>query len=173
MRSRLEHLQGYQPPIPNQERLQASWNGLPAAHVTAPTGTRRVAGVILEAGARGGAERTVGEADTGASVGSSDLPILATPILLALCEAATIDALSGALPGGSTSVSMRVHFDHVRPIPVGRPVFAAALLERVEGRRLTFSVEARDEAGDLVGSGRIVRIVVDRQRFGERLPPAR
>ncbi len=93
-------------------------------------------------------------------------------MLLALSEAATVDALAGSLPAGSTSVSMRVHFDHVRPVPVGRQVFAAARLERVEGRRLTFSVEARDEAGDLVGSGRIVRIVVDRRRFEERVPPA-
>ncbi len=128
--------------------------------------------MVLEPGARGSARRTVGEADTGASVGSSDLRILATPILLALSEAATVDALAGSLPGGSTSVSMRVHYDHVRPVPVGRPVFAAARLERVEGRRLTFSVEARDEAGDLVGSGRIVRIIVDRRRFEERVPPA-
>ena len=173
MRSRLECHQGYQPPIPNLERLRARWHGLPRAHVTASSGARRVAGVVLEAGARGSAERIVGEADTGASVGSSDLPILATPILLALSEAATINAIAGMLPGGSTSVSMRVHFDHVRPIPVGRSVFAKALLERVEGRRLTFSVEARDEDGDLVGSGRIVRIVVERQRFGERLAPTR
>ena len=128
--------------------------------------------MVLEPGARGSAERTVGETDTGASVGSSDLRVLATPMLLAVGEAATIDAVAGILPGGSTSVSMRVHFDHVRPVPVGRPVFAAALLERVEGRRLTFSVEARDEAGDLVGSGRIVRIVVDRRRFEARVPPA-
>ena len=127
--------------------------------------------MILEAGARGSAERTVGEADTGAAVGSSEFPILATPILLALSEAATIDALGDKLPSGSTSVSMRVHFDHGRPVPVGRTVFAKARLERVEGRRLTFSVEARDADGDLVGSGRIVRIVVERQRFGEYLPP--
>ena len=171
--SRLRGQPGYQPPIPNQERLRASWHGLPPAHVTAPAGTRRVGVVVLEAGARGSAERTVSEADTGASVGSSDFPILATPVLLALSEAATIDALEGRLPGGSTSVSMRVHFDHVRPVPVGRTVLAKALLERVEGRRLTFSVEARDTDGDLVGSGRIVRIVVERQRFVERLPPAR
>lgn len=141
-------------------------------HVTAPAEARRVATVVLQPGARGSARRIVGEADTGATVGSSDLPILATPILLALSEAATIDALSGALAAGSTSVSMRVHYDHVRPVPVGRQVLATALLERVEGRRLTFSVEARDEAGDLVGSGRIVRIVVDRRRFEERVPPA-
>ena len=169
MRSRLEHHQGYQPPIPNQERPRAAWHGLLPAHVTAATAARRVKVVVLEAGARGSAERTVGEADTGASVGSSDFPILATPVLLALSEAATIDALEGRLPGGSTSVSMRVHFDHVRPVPVGRTVFARARLERVEGRRLTFSVEARDSDGDLVGSGRIVRIVVERRRFGEHL----
>lgn len=126
----------------------------------------------LEPGASGRAERTVSPDDTGEAVGSSDMAILATPVLLALSEIATIDAIEGGLPANSTSVSMRVHFDHVRPVPVGRTVFATARLERVEGRRLTFSVEARDSDGDLVGSGRIVRIVVDRQRFGERLPPA-
>ena len=128
--------------------------------------------VALEVGASGRAERTVGDGDTGAAVGSSDMAVLATPVLLTLSEAATIDAVAGRLPAGSTSVSMRVHFDHVRPVPVGRTVSATARLERVEGRRLTFTVEARDADGDLVGSGRIVRIVVDRRRFGERLPPA-
>ena len=129
--------------------------------------------MALQTGARGSADRIVGEADTGATVGSGDLPFLATPVLLALCESATLDALAGALPERSTSVGMRVQLDHVRPVPVGRAVFATARLERVEGRRLTFSTEARDEAGDLVGSGRIVRVIVNRQRFGERAPPAR
>jgi len=126
--------------------------------------------VTLEPGARGRAERTVGEADTGESVGSSDLPVLATPVVLALCESATLDTLAGSLPETSTSVSMRIHFDHVRPVPIGRTVLAKARLERVEGRRLTFSVEARDGDGDLIGSGRIVRIVVDRERFVQRIP---
>ncbi|MCE2525135.1 MAG: thioesterase [Acidimicrobiia bacterium] len=126
--------------------------------------------MTLEPGARGRAERTVGEADTGESVGSSDLPVLATPVVLALCESATLDTLAGSLPETSTSVSMRIHFDHVRPVPIGRTVLAKARLERVEGRRLTFSVEARDGDGDLIGSGRIVRIVVDRERFVQRIP---
>lgn len=139
--------------------------------VTARPAARRVRVVALEPGARGRAERVVSDADTGASVGSSDLPFLATPVVLALCESATRDALAGALPETSTSVSMRIHLDHVRPIQVGRPVFATARLERVEGRRLTFSVETRDSDGDLVSSGRIVRIIVDRQRFAQRIPP--
>lgn len=115
----------------------------------------------------------VSDADTGASVGSSDMSVLATPVLLAVGEAATIDAIEDSLPPNSTSVSMRIHFDHVRPVPVGGTVFATASLERVEGRRLTFTVEARDGDGDLVGSGRIVRVIVDRQRFADRIPQGR
>ena len=125
--------------------------------------------MALELGARGRAEHTVTEDDTGAAVGSSDMPFLATPMLLALSEIATVGALAGKLPANSTSVSMRIHFDHVRPVPVGEVVAATALLERVEGRRLTFSVEARDRHGDLVGSGRIVRVIVDRGRFVQRV----
>lgn len=126
--------------------------------------------MALAAGVSGRAERTVADDDTGSAVGSSDMPVLATPVLLAVGEAATIDAIEGSLPPDSTSVSMRLHFDHVRPVPVGGTVFATASLELVEGRRLTFSVEARDGDGDLVGSGRIVRVIVDRRRFTDRIP---
>ena len=129
--------------------------------------------MALAPGASGRAERTVAAADTGRAVGSSDMPVLATPVLLAVGEAATIDAIKDSLPANSTSVSMRLHFDHVRPVPIGGTVFVTASLERVEGRRLTFTVEARDGDGDLVGSGRIVRVIVDRQRFADRVPPGR
>lgn len=129
--------------------------------------------MALAPGASGRAERAVADDDTGRAVGSSDMPVLATPVLLAVGEAATIDAIEGSLPANSTSVSMRIHFDHVRPVPVGGTVFATASLERVEGRRLTFTVEARDGDGDLVGSGRIVRVIVDRQRFADRVPQGR
>ena len=129
--------------------------------------------MALAPGASGRAERTVAAADTGVAVGSSDMSVLATPVLLAVGEAATIDAIENELPPNATSVSMRIHFDHVRPVPVGGTVFATASLERVEGRRLTFSVEARDGDGDLVGSGRIVRVIVDRQRFADRIPHGR
>ena len=124
--------------------------------------------MVLKPGARGRVERTVTEADTGEAVGSGILPFLATPVLLAACEVATIDAVGDGLPPTATSVSMRIHLDHVRPVPVGDVVSATALLERVEGRRLTFSVEARDGDGDLVGSGRIVRVIVDLKRFAQR-----
>ncbi len=129
--------------------------------------------VALQPGASGRAGRVVADDDTGLAVGSSDMSVLATPVLLALGEAATINAIEESLPANSTSVSMRIHFDHVRPVPVGNRVFATARLERVEGRRLTFSVEARDGDGDLVGSGRIVRVIVDRQRFTDRIPRVR
>ena len=102
--------------------------------------------------------------DTAASLGSGDVPVLGTPRLIALCEAATVAALEGALDPGQTSVGTRVVFDHTRATPVGIAVTAVATLEAVDGRRLTFNVSATDDEGP-IGSGSIVRFVVDRDRF--------
>ena len=62
---------------------------------------------------------------------------------------------------------MRMQIDHVQPSPVGADVTVTAVLERVEGRRLTFAVEAVDGRGT-IASGRVVRVLVDRERFLER-----
>jgi predicted thioesterase len=90
--------------------------------------------------------------------------VLATPRVIALCEEATVVALAGALDEAETSVGMRVQIDHVQPTAVGAAVTATATLEKVEGRRLTFTVNARDERG-LIAAGRVTRVVVDTARF--------
>ncbi len=46
--------------------------------------------------------------DTADAVGSGDVPVLATPRLIALCEAATVAAIAGQLPEGSTTVGARI-----------------------------------------------------------------
>ena len=119
-------------------------------------------------GSRGSAELTVKDCHTGKSLNTSTLPYLATPVVLSLCEAATLDALSGLDNEEATTVGMRVNLDHVRPTSVGQEVTASALLDRVEGRRLTFHVEARDSEGFLIASGRIVRVIVNPERFMQR-----
>jgi fluoroacetyl-CoA thioesterase len=106
----------------------------------------------------------VSEADTAAATGSGDVPVLATPRLVALADEAACRALDGVLAPGSTSVGMRVQFDHLAPIAVGTEVTAEAVLERVEGKRLTFTVSAFDHAG-LIGAGRMTRVVVDVDSF--------
>lgn len=106
----------------------------------------------------------VGEADTAEALGSGDVPVLGTPRLVGLCEQASLAALGPAVTPDQTTVGMRVHIDHLAPTQVGGVVTAEATLEKVEGRRLTFTVTVRDRCS-LVAAGRVTRVVVDRDRF--------
>jgi predicted thioesterase len=105
--------------------------------------------------------------DTAIAIGSGDVPVLATPRVIALAEQASIEVLAGELPAGKTSVGYEVQLAHLSPTPVGGKVTADATLEAIEGRRLTFRVSVNDARG-LVAAGRITRVVVDRERFIER-----
>ncbi|MBM0233031.1 thioesterase [Micromonospora sp. STR1_7] len=112
-------------------------------------------------------ELTVSDADTAQAVGSGDVPVLGTPRVLALVEAATVAATAIDMPSGSTTVGTRVELEHLAPTVVGRTVRAQALLATIDGRRLSFEVTVSD--GDqTVARGRVDRILVDRQRFVER-----
>ena len=106
----------------------------------------------------------VGEADTAQSLGSGDVAVLGTPRVVALVEQAAVEALNGVMPPGSTSVGMRVQLDHLRPTAVGVTVVADAVLERIEGRRLVFTVSVSDPRG-LGAAGRVTRVLVEIERF--------
>lgn len=106
----------------------------------------------------------VAEADTAIALHSGDVPVLGTPRVIALCEEAAILALSDLLPAGQTTVGMRVQVDHLAPTHVGSSVAAEATLERVEGRRLTFTVSVSDHCG-LVAAGKVTRVIVDTAQF--------
>jgi fluoroacetyl-CoA thioesterase len=106
----------------------------------------------------------VGDQDTAVALGSGEVAVLATPRLISLCEEATVHAVAGVLGEGRTSVGVRVQFDHLAPVRVGSEVTAEAVLEKVEGRRLVFTVTATDASG-LVGAGRVTRVVVEIEGF--------
>lgn len=112
-------------------------------------------------------ELTVTDADTAQAVGSGDVPVLGTPRVLALAEAATVAATARHLPPGSTTVGVRVELTHQAPTPVGRTVAAEARLDEVDGRRLVFSITVTD-GGETVAQGRVERVLLDRHRFVER-----
>ncbi|MGH3503508.1 MAG: thioesterase family protein [Nocardioidaceae bacterium] len=112
--------------------------------------------------------RQVGEHDTAEVVGSGDLPVLATPRLLAWLEAATCAALVGHVPPGATSVGTRIGLEHLAPSPVGALVTATALVTRVDGGRVWFEVTAMHDDGAVVARGEVTRVVVDGARFLER-----
>lgn len=120
--------------------------------------------VSVEIGLRGMATLVVTEQDTAIAFRSGSVAVLASPRLIALCEEAACIALAGRLPDDATSVGMRVQFDHLQPTAVGGEVTAEAILEKIEGRRLTFTVSASDTKG-LVAAGKVTRVLVEVERF--------
>lgn len=112
-------------------------------------------------------ELVVNEGDTAEALRSGDVPMLATPRVVALAEEATVAALAGHLGDNETTVGQRVQLDHLLPIPVGRSVRAEAKLESCEGRRLVFTVSVTSDRG-LVAAGKITRVIVNKTRFIEK-----
>jgi fluoroacetyl-CoA thioesterase len=118
----------------------------------------------------------VADTDTALALGSGDAPVLGTPRLLALAEAAAVAAIEPSLEPGLTSVGTSAVVEHKRPSPVGAQVVVEAELTEVDGRRLVFSFIARHEplAGSpdaqdaVVGAGTLERVLVDRDRFLSR-----
>lgn len=120
------------------------------------------------AGASASVPLNVMEEDTASRLASGDVPVLGTPRLVALCEEASCRAIAGRLPAGKTTVAWRVQFDHLVPVPIGARVVGEATLEKVEGRRMVFTISvARDdsECAGPVAVGRLTRVVVERDAF--------
>jgi predicted thioesterase len=123
--------------------------------------------VPVTAGICGQAELVVTERDTATTLGTGEVPVLATPRLLQLCEQAAFAAVSSSLGPTQTTVSFRIEFTHLTPILVGTRVVATATLERSEGRRLVFNTSVTDACG-LVAAGKVTRVLVETDRFMEK-----
>jgi fluoroacetyl-CoA thioesterase len=120
----------------------------------------------MENGRAGTVEFAVTEQDTAVALGSGDLPVLATPRLLAWMEAATCAAIAGMLPPGRTSVGTRVAVEHLAASPMGSRVSVTATVDHLDGRLVRFAVVASAvPEGTVLGHGDITRVVVDRERF--------
>src|SRR5215210_6479404 len=122
----------------------------------------------LKSGLTGSARITVGTEHTAPRVGSGRVHVLATPVMINLMEAAALDAIEALLPAGHQSLGIRLDVTHHAATPVGMRVYASARLVEVEGRRLAFEIEARDEK-EVIGAGRHERVVVNVARFDQRL----
>ena len=119
---------------------------------------------MLEPGTSATVAETVAEEQTAERVGSGDVEVYATPMLLALVERAAVAAVKTALDPGISSVGAHVEIDHLAPTPPGARVEATAVLEEVQDRRLRFSFEVRDPGG-VVARGAHLRVLVAREPF--------
>lgn len=120
--------------------------------------------MTLEPGLAASFDFVVTDDDTAIAFGSGDVPVLATPKVLALVERATVQAVAAALTDDLTTVGVRAELDHRLPSAVGATVRVDAVLEGIDGRRLTFGVRVT-EAGRAVAEGTITRVMVTRERF--------
>lgn len=122
---------------------------------------------MLEPGIRGEARQTVGPAQTARAVGSGNLPVLATPALLALMERAAMESVRPHLDEGQDTVGVRADIAHLAATPEGMEVCCQSELIAVDRRKLTFRLTAHDGA-ELICEGTHERVVVDAARFMRR-----
>lgn len=122
----------------------------------------------VELGLRGEEELVVEERHTASHLGSGHVFVLATPMMIALMERASVAAVDHLLPEGQLTVGTHVDVRHLAPTPLGRRVTAQSELVAVDERRLIFHVEAFDEE-EKVGEGTHQRMIVDLARFRDRV----
>ena len=122
----------------------------------------------ITAGLTGTAQLMVGPEHTASFVGSGRIPVLATPVMINVIEAAALNAAEHLLPAGYQSLGIHLDVSHVAATPVGLLVTTTATVLHVQGRTMTFQVEAHDEV-EVIGSGTHQRVVVSVARFDERI----
>lgn len=116
----------------------------------------------LNVGIKGQAKTIVTASNTAKAMGSGQLEVFATPAMVALMEEAAVNSLE--LPGGQSSVGTSLDIKHIAATPIGAKVYATAELVEIDRRRLVFSVEVYDEAGQ-IGVGKHERFVIDVEPF--------
>ena len=123
---------------------------------------------MLQEGLTHTSRLAVNEAVTAIAMGSGDMPVLATPAMMALMENAAMLAVADHLPEGSTTVGGHIASSHLKPSKVGDTVTATATVTRVDGKKIEFKIAAH--CGDtLLGEGSHLRFIVDKEKFMSRL----
>ena len=118
----------------------------------------------MEAGITGTQTITVTEEKTAQAMGSGTLPVFATPAMIALMENTAYKSVADELEEGAGTVGTLMNVKHVAASPVGMKITCETELTKVDGRALTFSVKAFDEAG-LIGEGEHERFIVYNEKF--------
>ncbi|MBR6825224.1 MAG: thioesterase family protein [Oscillospiraceae bacterium] len=123
--------------------------------------------MAIEVGTKGFAEALVEQEDTAKVVGSGDLLVYATPCMVALMEGAACESIAPFLGAGESSVGTMMQVNHTSATPVGMEVRAESEVTAVEGRKVTFSIKAFDEAGE-IGNAVHERFIIKTERFLEK-----
>ncbi|HEY4375151.1 MAG TPA: thioesterase family protein [Burkholderiales bacterium] len=122
----------------------------------------------LVPGLTGKVEIVVGEEHTAPHVGSGQVHVLATPVLVNLLEAAALQAAESYVPAGHQTVGIHLDVEHFAATPVGMRVTARAEVIEVKGRKISFKLSAEDEV-ETIGGGTHERVIINLERFDVRM----
>jgi len=120
----------------------------------------------LTTGIKGLQEIITREQDTSVAHGSGTVEVFATPALVALMEKAAQMSVQQSLPPGYITVGTEIGIKHIKATGMGKKVTAQSVLTAVEGKKLTFELEAWDEGGK-IGFGKHTRYIVEEKSFME------
>ena len=123
---------------------------------------------MIEIGLKHISELTVTDSVTAIKIGAGDMPVLATPAMMALMENAAMLAVADELPEGCTTVGGHIESSHLRPSKIGDKVAATAEVSKVDGKKIEFKVAAYS-GETLLGEGTHLRFIVDKERFMSKL----
>ena len=121
----------------------------------------------IEIGKTATVKTIVNDTNTAKAVGSGNLDVFATPMMIALMEKAACEVLADSLESSQTSVGTQVNISHTAASPIGMEITATATIESISGREIKFTVTAHDSVGE-IGSGSHTRFIVDETRFMEK-----
>jgi predicted thioesterase len=122
---------------------------------------------ILETGIKGTLEKTVTEENLAVNVGSGDVRVFATPMMIAGIEGCAAESVKPYLEPGQTTVGVEISVTHEAATPKGMKVRFETELTEVQGKSLTFTVTVYDEAG-IIGRGTHKRVIVTKEKFEQR-----
>ena len=95
-------------------------------------------------------------------------PVLATPVMIMVMENAALNAMKPYLDASESALGTRVDVRHLAATPAGRRVTGEAEVTEVDGRRIAFTIRAKDGT-EVIGVGTHERTVIDLAKFSERL----
>lgn len=111
----------------------------------------------------------VNASNTALALGSGDLPVFATPSMVALMENAAMQLGTTCCEQGETTVGVSINASHIKASPIGEEITATASLCEVDGRKLTFKIKAEDSKGATVGEAEHIRYIVNIAKFMGKL----
>ena len=109
----------------------------------------------------------VSDDNTAEAVGYKGMPVLGTPHLVGVMECTCI-FVHEFLPENYLTVGIANNMKHLSASPIGATIVSTARLTAIEGRKLTYHVEAHDPV-EKVAEGTHTRFIVESKDFFSNL----